>query len=66
MKQPAILKGFASAPQLVINKFRILKRWLKSAKNSLKCDLRHFDKNDNIQKTKNVLNEVICGQKDSE
>lgn len=50
----------------VINKLPILKKWLKTAKNSLKCDLWHFDKNDNIQKTKNVLNEVICVQKDSE
>lgn len=66
MKQQTILKSFAMAPQLVINKFLIFKKWLKSAKNSLKCDLWHFNKNDNIQKTKNVLNEVICLQKNSE
>ncbi len=52
MKQPAILKSFAIALQLVINKFRILKKRLKSAKNNLKCDLWHFDKNDNVLKQK--------------
>ncbi|HEY9222361.1 MAG TPA: hypothetical protein VIO43_12385 [Lutibacter sp.] len=66
MKQQTILMSFAIMLQLVINKFHILKKWLKSAKNSLKYDLWHLDKNDNVQKTKNVLNEVICLQKDSE
>lgn len=60
MNQPAILKSFANATSLVINKFLVLKKRLKSAKNSLNFDLRHFDKNDNVLKTKNVLNEVIC------
>lgn len=65
MKQPAILMSFTIASKLVINKLRILRKWLKLAKNSFKIDLWYFDKNVQSQKIENVLNEVICLYKSS-
>jgi hypothetical protein len=44
----------------------IKKKWLKRAKNSLKCDLWCFGKIPSVKKTETALNESIYLQKDSE
>jgi hypothetical protein len=44
----------------------IKKKWLKQAKNSLKCDLWYFGKIPSAKKIETALNEFICLQKDSQ